>query len=127
MLSSACMRPLVYPAMVLLASFPTCQRFHSVVVPQAESGRTLELRRGQEFGLRLNVSPDPALTWHLVDKGGAVMVSRPVTITASGTQLWRFRADSVRGGTLRMELRRPNDRQSPAAGTFSVVLQVSPR
>lgn len=122
------MRPLAFVAAAYLASFPTCQRFHSVVVAQAESGRTLELRHGQEFGVRLNLNADPNLRWHLVDRGGAVMISNPVVIAGSGTQLWRFRANGIRGGVLRLVLRPANSPKAEPVEVFTAEIKIaSPR
>lgn len=109
-----------------VASFPTCTRFHSIVLSEADSGTTRQLKRGQEFGVRLKVDPNSGNTWHLVEKSGIVMVTRPVletTLSSQGTQLWRFRLDGVRPTTLKLEYKRPNAKDSPVAATFLLKLE----
>lgn len=121
------MRLLAFLTLGLLASFPTCSRFRTVVVTEAQSGTTLELKRGQEFGVRLKVNSASDHLWHLVDRGGAVMVGKPVTANSAGgesTQLWRFRADSVRGGTLKLEYKK-KEKEAVPVERFSITLKVT--
>lgn len=121
------MRLLAVLTLALLASFPTCSRFRTVVMTEEQSGTTLELKRGQEFGVRLKVNSASDHFWYLVDRGGAVMVGKPVTansVSGESTQLWRFRADSVRGGTLKLEYKR-KEKDAVPVERFTVTLKVS--
>ncbi len=115
----------LFLAALLLSSMPTCTRFRAVVLTEEQSDPALELKRGQEFGVRLKTDPASGNTWHLVERGGAVLVAEPVVETTSGdgaNQLWRFRADKVRESVLKMEFKRPKDKDAVPTRRFSVRL-----
>ena len=106
-----------------------------VTVTSVAGDQRVELRRGQELIVTLDANPTTGYRWEIVD--GAPAALEPVgeghyapapvpcgRVGSGGTMTWRFRAVGPASGTLRLEYRRPWEKDSPPARTFNCAVVV---
>lgn len=98
----------------------------TVVVTAHDDGRTLTLQKGQELELRLNANRSTGYGWTMALNPSPVLMQDgdPVydpeetpgrIIGAGSVERWRFHAEQPGRRTLRMEYRRPWEREVPPA------------
>jgi inhibitor of cysteine peptidase len=108
-----------------------------VTLAAADSGRTVSAAVGQEIALTLSTTPGTGYSWMLMDsaapmlrlvEGAAVTRDSAAAgrVGAPATATWRFRADTAVTGTVRLEYRRPWERDAPAARLYEVNVAVRP-
>jgi inhibitor of cysteine peptidase len=83
----------------------------------SDSGRTVELARGDELVVSLEANPTTGFRWEMADAASSVLVAagepsfepRGATsvVGAGGVETWRFRAERAGQGVLRFVYRRP--------------------
>ena len=108
----------------------------AVIATAKDDGRTVSLRRGQELELKLQANPSTGYGWAVAHAPEPVLtqegqpsyrtkVTPGSNVGASGIETWRFRAAQTGRRTLRMEYRRPWEREVPpgAALTLRIVVE----
>jgi inhibitor of cysteine peptidase len=93
---------------------------------EADSGHPVALRIGQELILTLNSNPSTGYRWMRTDTETSVLVTlgKPAyqpggrLLGASGMELWKFRAERNGVPTLKLEYRRPWEKNTPSAETM---------
>lgn len=122
-----------WAAVLALAVVATANAEPPAIVTEADSGHLVALRIGQELVLRLKSSPSTGYGWVQADANAPVLVAlgKPAYKTggplpgASGVESWKFKA-TVRGAqTLKLEYRRPWEKNTPPANT--IVFRVTVR
>ena len=104
-----------------------------VVMTEADSGHRIALRIGQELFLNLKSNPSTGYSWIRADTETSVLVmlGKPAYKPgsplpgASGMESWKFRAVERGAQTLKLEYRRPWEKNTPPANT--IVLYVTVR
>jgi inhibitor of cysteine peptidase len=103
-----------------------------------DDGRTIDLRVGVQFALRLEAIPGAGFAWKVVDRGpGLVRVldeEPPFEVCpkrqtggplgAPSCQTFRFEATKTGTGRLRLEYKRPWEEAAPPEKTFTVKLRI---
>jgi inhibitor of cysteine peptidase len=106
-----------------------------VTLAAADSGRTVSAAVGQEIVLTLATTPGTGYSWMLTDSAAPMLrlvegtaVTRDSAmegrVGAPASATWRFRADTAGSGTVRLEYRRPWERDAPAARLYEVNVAV---
>jgi inhibitor of cysteine peptidase len=93
---------------------------------EADSGHRVALRIGQELILTLKSNPSTGYRWMRSDTETSVLVTlgKPAyqaggrLLGASGTELWKFRAERNGVLTLKLEYRRPWEKNTQSADTM---------
>jgi inhibitor of cysteine peptidase len=96
-----------------------------VVRTEADSGHPVTLRIGQELILTLNSNHSTGYSWIRADTGrpDLVTLGKPAykssgpLLGASGVEFWKFRAVQPGGQTLKLEYRRPWEKNIQPANT----------
>jgi inhibitor of cysteine peptidase len=100
-----------------------------VTVTERENNSDLRLQVGDELIVRLEANPGSGYSWSVVgEEGGVLNLAGEPTFEKSGErrlggveqQVFTFRAQSAGMRMLRLEYRRPWEKQAPAAKTFSI-------
>lgn len=103
------------------------------IITEANSGLRVPLRIGQEVVLNLKSNPSTGYRWVQTDteQPALVMLDKPAYMPsislpgASGVESWKFRAVRRGAQTLKLEYRRPWEKNAPPANT--IVLHVTVR
>ncbi len=117
----------------LSACEPAADR--SITLTAADSGRTVPVAAGTVVAIALPTTPGTGYSWSLTDTGGSVLelldtgvVSRdsaaPAKPGGPATSTWRFRARQQGAASVKLDYRRPWEREAPAARHFEVNLEV---
>jgi inhibitor of cysteine peptidase len=93
---------------------------------EADSGHPVALRIGQELILTLNSNPSTGYSWIRTDTEPPLLVTlgKPVYKSggplpgASGVEFWKFRALKHGAQTLKLEYRRPWEKNTRPADTM---------
>jgi inhibitor of cysteine peptidase len=101
-----------------------------VILTEADSGHLVALRTGQELDLNLKSNPSTGYGWVQADTETSVLVvlGKPAHKPgnplpgASGLESWKFRAVERGAQTLKLEYRRPWEKNASPANT--IVLHV---
>ena len=107
----------------------------TVVVTAHDDGRTLTLQKGQELELQLNANRSTGYGWTMALNPSPVLMQDgdPVydpeetpgrIIGAGSVETWRFHAEQSGRRTLRMEYRRPWEREVPPAHVVTLRIVV---
>jgi len=107
----------------------------TVIVTAKDNGRTVSLSEGQELELRLAANRSTGYSWSVehtpepvLTQEGDPTYTSDVTpgpgVGAPGTETWRFRAAQAGRRTLRMEYRRPWEREKPPAAVVTLRIVV---
>ena len=118
-----------------LALAVACAMMPPVTVTSAGGDRRVELQRGQELVVALDANPTTGYRWEIV--GGAPAALEPLgegqyvpapvpggRVGGGGTMTWRFRAVRPGSGALRLEYRRPWEKDGPPARTFNCAVEI---
>jgi inhibitor of cysteine peptidase len=109
---------------------------NEVAVGNAEDGQQIELRQGQILVVTLDSNPTTGYSWALAaaDTATLAQVGEPVyrgpdeqktpLVGAGGSETFRFTASAVGSTTLRLEYRRPWEKDQPAAQTYTLQVVV---
>jgi inhibitor of cysteine peptidase len=106
-----------------------------VALAEADSGANVTASIGKEIVLTLSTTPGTGYGWMLVDSAapvlrlleGAAVTRDSASSTKAGapaTAKWKFRADAAGTGTIRLEYRRPWERDVAAARLYQVSVEV---
>jgi inhibitor of cysteine peptidase len=103
------------------------------IITEADSRHLVALRIGQELVLNLKSNPSTGYRWVQADTEtpGLVLVGGPVykpgstLLGASGVESWKFRAVKRSAQTLKLEYRRPWEKNTPPAN--AIVFHVTVR
>jgi len=94
-----------------------CAARDPAMLAGSDSGRRVELARGDELVVSLETNPTTGFRWEMADAGAPVLVAAggpsfeprgaARVVGAGGTDTWRFRAERAGQGVLRFVYRRP--------------------
>lgn len=102
----------------------------------AEDGKQIELRQGQILVITLASNPTTGYSWAVANVDTALLAQAgdPVyreadaqktpLVGAGGSETFRFAASAVGSTTLRLEYRRPWEKDQPAAQTYTLQVVV---
>lgn len=106
----------------------------NVLLANTDSGKSLTLPQGQTLELQLRSNPGTGYSWQLAGAGEVLRQQGPMvfmpdphdamTVGSGGTEVWRLRAVKPGRQTLRLEYRRPWEKDAPAAETFTCDITV---
>jgi inhibitor of cysteine peptidase len=110
-------------------------RGEPVALAEADSGANITAPVGKEIVLTLTTTPGTGYGWMLVDSGvPALRLLEGVAVTrdsassakvgAPARATWKFRADAAGSGTIRLEYRRPWERDVAPARLYQVSVEV---
>jgi inhibitor of cysteine peptidase len=117
-------------ALTLVVSSPAAS---PTTITAADAGHPITLRIGEELVLKLESNPSTGYDWFLTDAQNPVLSSlgKPAyaqgrsTPGAGGIESWNFRASATGTQTLKLEYRRPWEKNTSPAKT--VIFQVTVR
>jgi inhibitor of cysteine peptidase len=128
------------PLAVAVGALAACgpgdrSRGEPVALAEADSGANITAPVGKEIVLTLSTTPGTGYGWMLVDSGvPALRLLEGVAVTrdsassakvgAPATATWKFRADATGSGTIRLEYRRPWERDVAPARLYQVSVEV---
>ncbi len=101
-------------------------------ITRADNGKTVEVARGSEVKVVLESNPTTGYSWQvkevdtaiLKQVGEAQFKADSSAIGAGGKETFTFNAASAGQTTLKMEYRRPWEKDVPAAESFAVTVVV---
>src|SRR5262249_20141092 len=107
----------------------------TMTILESDTGKTIELDRGQEIVIRLSSNRTTGYSWTLIRSGTNALRSlgeavytqkTPVTgaLGGAGIESWSFKATESGREELRFEYRRPWQRDEPPAKMVSYVIRV---
>jgi inhibitor of cysteine peptidase len=110
-------------------------RDEPVALAEADSGANIIASVGKEIVLTLSTTPGTGFSWMLVDSAAPALrllegeaVTRDsaslARVGAPASATWKFRADAAGAGTIRLEYRRPWERDVAAARLYQVSVEV---
>jgi inhibitor of cysteine peptidase len=118
---------------VSLALIAGCGSKDEIAIGEKENGTRVELEQGQTLAITLGSNPSTGYSW-APDEGpsGDVLIligepefkSQSNLVGASGTEALRFRADRVGETTLKLNYRRPWEKEVEPAETYTVTVHV---
>jgi inhibitor of cysteine peptidase len=102
----------------------------------AEDGKQVELRQGQVLVVTLDSNATTGYSWSVAANDGTVLAAagdpvyrgpedqNPPVVGAGGTETFRFTAAAAGSTTLRLEYRRPWEKDQPADQTYTLQVVV---
>jgi inhibitor of cysteine peptidase len=122
---------LVVAAVMVVLLAAGCARAEPLTLGEKDTGRTVDLSAGQKLIVRLPSNATTGFQWVVADAGPMTQLGDPVykapegsgAVGASGTQVFTFAAGSSGAGELKLEYRRPWEKNVPAEKTWSVTLK----
>ncbi len=133
-------RRISFPLAVAVFAVAACRsgdrsQGEAVALAEADSGANITAPIGKEIVLTLSTTPGTGYSWMLVDSAAPVLrllegaaVTRDsaasTKVGAPAAATWKFRAGAAGTGTIRLEYRRPWERDVPAARLYQVSVEV---
>ncbi len=124
----------LFPALLLgvLLLAAGCGPRGQVKIGEADNGGQVALEVGQTLVLSLESNPTTGYGWQIAELDEALLKETdhqykadwPVLIGSGGKEVWRFQAQSSGSTTLRLEYRRPWEKDVEPIQTFSVQVVV---
>jgi len=102
------------------------------VITKADNGKTVEVAKGSEVQVVLESNPTTGYSWQVKEVDASILkqVGEPAfkadssAVGAGGKETFTFNAAGAGQTTLKMEYRRPWEKDVPAVETFSVTVVV---
>jgi inhibitor of cysteine peptidase len=124
-----CLGILAMAAALLLQG---CARSAPVTLGEGDSGHTIKVNVGQQITVRLPSNPSTGYSWSVATLGGLQQVGEATykatetsgVVGSGGTQSFTFSGRKRGSGQLTLEYRRPWEKGTPAAKTWTVVVFV---
>jgi inhibitor of cysteine peptidase len=122
---------LVVVAAMLMLLAAGCTAPEPVALGEADAGRTVDIGDGQEFTVTLPSNATTGFRWAVADAGPVKQLGDPVyeapgdsgAVGAGGAEVFTFVAESSAPGELKLEYRRPWEKDVPAEKTWSVTIK----
>ena len=122
---------LVAAAAVALLLAAGCARPQAMALGEKDAGRVVEVGAGQQFTVRLPSNATTGFRWEVADAGAVTQVGEsvyeapqePGIVGAGGTEVFTFKTGTSGPAELKLEYRRPGDKNSPAEKTWSVTVK----
>lgn len=110
-----------------------CAKPGPTVLGEKDSGRAVEIRVGEQLTVELPANVTTGFQWVVADTGPLTQAGDPVyeepqkagVVGAGGSQTFEFEAGAAGSGRLKLEYRRPWEKDVPAEKTWSVTLTVT--
>ncbi len=104
-----------------------------IVLTEQDAGGAIEAVEGQELSVRLSSNRTTGFGWVVADPGPLrqrgestyeAPQASPGVVGAGGNETFTFKADAVGSGTLKLEYRRPWEKDVPAEQEWDVTVTV---
>jgi inhibitor of cysteine peptidase len=124
----ACVGTLVVAAVLLQG----CAGTSSVTLGEGDAGHTIKVNADQHVVVQLPSNPTTGYEWSVADLGGLEQVGKATykasetsgVVGSGGTQSFTFTGHKRGSGQLTLEYRRPWEKGTPAARTWTVTVSV---
>lgn len=115
----------------MLPSMAGCTAPGPTVLGEQDAGRVVDIGAGRQFTVRLPSNATTGFRWVVADPGPVTLIGEPVydapaspgVIGAGGTETFTFRTGDAGTGELKLEYRRPWEKDVPAEKSWSVTIE----